>query len=836
MFKLRNITIKQKLISIIMITCIAALVSAGVAFIIWSHINFRRHMVRNLLIQAEITADNCKAALAFEDVKDAEDTLKALRVEPSIVIGCIYTNTGRDFAHYFRYGVDSSIYPRPFQVQGEKDHSFDKGFLTVFKAIVLDDERIGTLCLMSNLTPLYARLKHNTGIIITVILLASFIAYVVSSGLQKVISGPILNLADVAKVVSEKKDYSTRAFSHSNDEVGLLITAFNDMLEQIQHRDLALLETNEQLEARVRERTVELTNTTKLLLREIGERKRAEKEVEKARQQAEGDSEAKSEFLANMSHEIRTPMNAIIGFSEVLAEQDMTGEQLEYVNIIRESGYNLLQLTSDILDLSKIEAGKFDIEIIDCPLGELFGRVESLMRPTAVEKGIEFEVLASDDLPALVRTDPGRVRQCLVNLISNAIKFTKEGYVHLNVSLRQVDGKDGPEPYIRFDVEDTGIGIAADKQGAIFEPFTQASGSTTRRFGGTGLGLTITKQLAGCLGGDLTLSSEAGKGSVFSLMIPAGLDVKEQMVYNRSDSIFKPVPEQDVLWEGRFKGRVLVAEDSQTNQMLIKLLLEKMGFEVTIVEGGVEAVNAATGQAFDLILMDIQMPNMNGYEATRALRDKKVTTPVIALTANAMKGDAQKCASAGCDDYLAKPIDREKLVETIDKYVCSERETLSKEIDSVRSPVHQVTSGEVVPGQQGSQPLGNQGDEEVIDWADVAHRCNNNERVIKELTETFFNSSPAGMKMLAEAVKNGDVDQVKAKAHMLKGSAAAIGAKPFLETASRLELAAGKENLETIVGIFEDLRNEFEKLKAFLSRPDWIETAKQQNGGTRVKR
>ena len=381
--------------------------------------------------------------------------------------------------------------------------------------------------------------------------------------------------------------------------------------------------------------------------------------------EAQAASEIKSQFLANMSHEIRTPMNAIIGFTEVLAEEDLTDEQKEFVAIVMDAGQTLLTLINDILDFSKIEAGKLDIEIVHCSLEKLLTTVESLMRPLAAKKGLELEVTRSGELPLQIRTDPGRVHQCLINLVGNAIKFTEQGYVHINVSLQETDN----EPHLHLSVEDTGIGIPPDRQEVIFEAFRQADNRTTRKFHGTGLGLTITKQLARLLGGDLAVTSEVGKGSVFLLKIPVGVDRAERL-FSHSDNRGEGLSaEQDQVNQIDLSGHILVAEDCQTNQALMKLLLERMGFEVTIAQDGNDAVQKALAQQFDLILMDMQMPDMNGYEAATKLRKEGYETPIIALTANAMRGDKKKCIDAGCNDYLSKPIDRNKLLKIIHKYL-----------------------------------------------------------------------------------------------------------------------------------------------------------------------
>ncbi len=392
-------------------------------------------------------------------------------------------------------------------------------------------------------------------------------------------------------------------------------------------------------------------------------------------------NQTKSEFLANISHEIRTPMNAILCSSQLLSDEALTEEQKNCINIIQTSGENLLEIISDVLDISKIEAGKLDIEVINCSLGQMLNTIESMVKMQANEKGLEFKVFRGRKLPERIQTDPGRVHQCLTNLINNAIKFTERGYVYLNASLEEVDDKS----FIRFDVEDTGIGIPADRQEAIFESFTQADGSTTRKFGGTGLGLSITKRLAELLGGYLVLSSsEEGKGSVFTLMIPTGINVKNVPVLNQEDVTIKEQSE-DKLKEVKFSGHVLVAEDSQTNQTLIKLLLKRLGLEVTIAQDGDEAVQRALTQSFDMILMDIQMPNMNGYEATKLLRRRGVTVPIIALTAYVMKVDEKECIRAGCDDYLSKPISRKRLVQIIAKHLTVKSEDVSSKADSIKA-------------------------------------------------------------------------------------------------------------------------------------------------------
>ena len=388
--------------------------------------------------------------------------------------------------------------------------------------------------------------------------------------------------------------------------------------------------------------------------------------------------EAKSRFLANMSHEIRTPMNAVMGFCDILADEELTDDQIGYVNTIRSSGQHLLRVIDDILDFSKIEAGKLDVELIDCSLGDVLAGIESLAIFRAKDNHLEFKINASKDLPARIHTDTARLTQCLINLVNNAIKFTEKGHVYVNVSLEHRDN----QPFVRFDIEDTGIGIPPEKQKKIFESFTQADGSHSRIYGGTGLGLAISRQLAELLGGDLALTSEKGNGSVFSLVIPAGVDVANQPRLGSPGIPADTDAHKDRIDQSEFSGRVLVADDVKTNQMLTKLLLKQMGLHVTVVADGNEAVEKALAREFDLILMDIQMPTMNGYEATRALRKEGITTPIIALTANAMQGDDEKCLEAGCDDYLPKPLDRAQLLEKVRKYLPSEAQAMIETADS----------------------------------------------------------------------------------------------------------------------------------------------------------
>ncbi|MGB8226445.1 MAG: response regulator [Sedimentisphaerales bacterium] len=388
--------------------------------------------------------------------------------------------------------------------------------------------------------------------------------------------------------------------------------------------------------------------------------------------EAEKANAAKSQFLANMSHEIRTPMNAIIGFSEVLEEESLTEQQKEYIEMILGSSKHLLQLINDILDFSKIETGKIKIENVECDIRAILTNVESLMNPAAKAKKLELKIEFAEDVPRLIISDMVKLRQCLINLVSNAIKFTEQGYVKIAVKRVEKENK----PFIVFEVIDTGIGIPADKLSIIFDAFTQVDGSTTRKYGGTGLGLTITKQLAGLIGGDISVESEMGKGSIFRITLPADIAVGEQqpapesVADRQTDEKIERIIEtghsnaRDSL-RTEFSGRVLVAEDNTTNQTLIKLLLEKLGFVVTIAVNGVEVCEAVKKQQFELIFIDMQMPEMDGCTATKRLRSLGVKTPMIAMTSGVEEEDKKECLAAGCDDYIPKPVDRNRLIKVI---------------------------------------------------------------------------------------------------------------------------------------------------------------------------
>jgi CheY-like chemotaxis protein len=396
----------------------------------------------------------------------------------------------------------------------------------------------------------------------------------------------------------------------------------------------------------------------------------------RSRRAAEAANAAKSEFLANMSHEIRTPMTAILGFAEVLLEQLTAPDQVDALRTIRRNGHYLLGLINDILDLSKIEAGKLTLESIATAPAQLVRDVLELLRIRAAEKNLSLQARFEGPIPELIQTDPTRLRQILINLASNAIKFTQQGGVTIGVRLLN----DGEQPWLRFDITDTGIGMTPEQAARIFHPFVQADTSTTRRFGGTGLGLAISRRLVEMLGGEISFTTAPGHGSTFTVTIPTGSlhDVRCWQPDHRPaplpvataapTSAAAPSPGlSQAPLEGR---RILLAEDGPDNQRLIALLLRKSGAEVELAENGQQARDkalaaAAQGRPFDVILMDMQMPVLDGYDATRQLRQGGYTAPILALTAHAMSGDRQHCLDAGCDDYAAKPVDRKQLMDVV---------------------------------------------------------------------------------------------------------------------------------------------------------------------------
>ncbi len=826
---LQNMTIRHKLIAVIMATCVGVLLLAGATFIGWEWSLARQQMLQSISIHAEMIAENCGAAVAFQDSKDAERMLQSLHTESSITACHIHDSENHLLAAYGS-GLSNETVGEKCQAHSpqlrQRGYVFDGGSLMVLASVVVDGEMIGTVLLKSDLHPMYARLSRNTAIIVALLALCSLVAYVVSSRLQGIISEPILSLTQVARAVSERKEYSVRAMKHGNDEVGLLIESFNEMLEQIQQRDLALVKANEELESRVQKRTAELTTINEQLTEEVAERKRAEENtreiniqlhnsVERANmlaQEATVANQAKSEFLANMSHEIRTPMNAIIGFSEMLAEQNLTKEHKEYIYTIMNNGKALLSLINDILDFSKIEAGKLDIEKTKFSLAELLASIESIAKPNAQTKSISFKIDVGEGVPTHIFSDSARLRQCLVNLVGNAVKFTEEGYVCLSLSVQHRDG----DPHVCFDVEDTGIGIAEDKQRTIFDSFTQADSTTSRKYGGTGLGLAITKRLAALLGGSLTLSSNRGKGSVFSLEIPAGVNIEEQSSLSEKDLAIKPTTQPQIAdWE-RLSGSILVAEDILANRLLIKLLLEKMGFDVSLAKDGLEAVEKTMAEIFDMIFMDMQMPNMDGYEATRKIRESGVSIPIVALTAHAMQGDREKCIAAGCDDYLTKPIDRHKLRTTLHKYLSTTDHRVEESVVAINTQIDGLVQFCTEDTNNKDKSPDSEDGEPIIDFDQLINRFGDEESVI-ELMPTYLDDTRKRMDMLIQAVEKGQADETEKHAHALKGIAVNFGANRLAEAALELERAGRGNDIAVAASLLPDVRSQYDKMITFLS-------------------
>jgi signal transduction histidine kinase/DNA-binding response OmpR family regulator len=621
-----NASIKQKLTLIIMLTSTVALIVASLAFAFNGAAAARDQKVEDLTTTARIIGSNCIAALSFAGMsegapRDAEKTLAALKGNPQIISAAIYDRDGAQFATYARgaQGGDPGAVPA---APGKDGHRFEGGQVTLFEPIVDGRERLGTLYVRSEIETLFDLLRQYAGIVLVILLVSSLIALVLSSRLQRVISDPILGLAHTARSVSQDNDYSIRAVQRGDDEIGFLIRRFNEMLERIEQHEVLLREMNEQLA-------------------------RSEKD-------ALAGNQAKSAFLARMSHELRTPLNAIIGYSEMLQEE---AEEIGHDGLVPDlkritsAGKHLLALINDILDLSKVEAGKMELYLETFDIPNVIQDVVTVVQPLVEKNRNRLEIDCATDAGAM-RADLTKVRQMLFNLLSNASKFTERGIVRLEVARE-------PEGWVCFSVGDTGIGMTPEQMQKVFDAFTQADASTTRKYGGTGLGLAITKRFSEMMGGSISVESEPGRGTTFTIRLPADAESSEEKA---------PAPvESHPKAAGETTSTVLAIDDDETTRDLLVRFLEKEGFHVQTAPSGPEGLRLARELRPAVITLDVMMPSMDGWAVLTALKcdPELADIPVVMVT---MVDNKNMGFALGAADYMTKPVDWNRLVSILNRY------------------------------------------------------------------------------------------------------------------------------------------------------------------------
>ncbi|MBI2433973.1 MAG: response regulator [Candidatus Hydrogenedentes bacterium] len=958
-----KLTIAQKLLAIIMLPTLAASIITALVLFFFDIALLRQSIENEMDVSASLTADQVGEPLRWNDQGNAEERLHMLAQNDKILAACVYDNDRRVFARYYRDRGPTVFPDNPPSVHTAY---FSGGALHVFHPIYAVRSPIGVLYLKADVSFMRPRIATYSAAVFLILLMAALVAYLISVRLQGIISQPIRHLALLARSISHEQDYSLRAMKNSDDEFGNLVDEFNDMLSQIETRDRALSDAHEQLEGRVSERTRELKReieehkrTMANLQHEIEEHEKTEKKLQSAQRTAEEANRFKSEFLANMSHEIRTPMNGVIGMTELLLNTPLTTLQQKYTDTIRRSGQALLKIIGDILDYSKVEAGQLTIEPIPFDLQMACEDIVEMLTPRAEEKGLNLILRYAPGTPPRVVGDPGRIRQILTNLVANAVKFTHQGHVLINI---ECTGRTNETAAMHFFVEDTGIGTPQDKLDKIFGKYAQADATIAKEYGGTGLGLAISKQLVELMGGTIGVKSKQGVGSrfFFTLFLPidqelaprpqskadlsgvrvlivdqSGINrrvlyeqltswqmradmvgssgealhmlkgareagdpygialIDDQMPGLRGESLgrtiksdvelketlmvlltslgqrgeaqrmmelgfsaylTRPIRQSELMdalatiWSAHLRGetvglitrytvaegrapeggaplrrrlnlgaRVLVTDDNDVNQQVAVEILEAYGCVVTVASDGAEAQQLVASREFDVVFMDCQMPNVDGYTATRWIREQQGThtrTPIIAMTAHAMKGDREKCLAAGMDDYISKPIDPETVLKVLNRWL----------------------PNQAPPEQTPVKTLEPHDDHPVLDMKQAMAVTGGRMEMLKRITAVFLKHTPNRIEELRGAVARGDFAEVARLAHAVQGAASSLGGKRVWHIALELEAEAQKKDGTQASFLFQNLCTEFDQLVHHMEHLDWAEMNKEVNTATTTAR
>jgi signal transduction histidine kinase/ActR/RegA family two-component response regulator len=678
---LQNLSIKRKLTLITMLTSSLALILSSASFLIYDLVSFRHLLSQDLMTQAEIIGYNSAGAMEFKDEPAATATLSALTAKEDIVSAVLYKPDGKIFAHYVRGNTNPPAnLPADWQEQG---YRFEGGYLEVFHDVTLNGERLGTLFLQSDLRQWSERAKRYANILIVFVLVSGLFAFFVSSKLQGLISRPILHLEDTMRMVSANKNYAVRAVKSYGDEIGRLIDGFNTMLSEIQQRDTALRSTNGELKTRTQE-----------LEEEISHRKQTQEELLNAKHAAEEANRAKSTFLANMSHELRTPLNAIIGYSEMLEEETRDSGKIENVQDLKKiqaAGKHLLSLINDVLDLSKIEAGKMGLHLETFDVAQVIEEIVTTLQPAAAKNANAIRVRLADSV-SVIKADITKVRQILFNLLSNACKFTDHGTVTVDVEQIKVDARD----WIQFRVSDTGIGISEKQKENLFQEFAQADASIARKYGGTGLGLAITHRFVQLMKGSIHVESEAGRGAIFTVQLPAQvvMETTEPAPAGGTSDVSFPESKIDL-------NTILVIDDDPSVRDLMTRFLSKLDFKVVSAANGEEGLRLAKQIRPLLITLDVVMPECDGWTVLNRLKSdaQLAEIPVIMVT---IVDNEAKGLDLGASSYLIKPVERDRLADLVEKHRIARTSTVM-EAEAVLvpylpdGPTGRKTAGSRVP-------------------------------------------------------------------------------------------------------------------------------------------